>query len=63
MHDLAILAIIWTSVFIAVFLTDKTSLTPLLWYLFCGSVLVEFNISVPLTIRWWKAKFFPNIKE
>ena len=44
MHDLAILAIIWASVFIAAFLADKTRLTPVLWYLFCGTVLVNINL-------------------
>jgi len=31
MHDLAILAIIWASVFVAAFLAHKTRLTPVLW--------------------------------
>jgi len=43
MHDLAILAIIWASVFVAAFLAHKTRLTPVLWYLFCGTVLVNLN--------------------
>ena len=41
MHDLAILAIIWVSVFAASWLADKTRLTPVLWYLFCGAVMVN----------------------
>ncbi len=44
MNDLAILAIIWFSVFIASFMADKTRLTPVLWYLFCGAVLVNLAI-------------------
>jgi Kef-type K+ transport system membrane component KefB len=44
MHDLAILATIWASVFIAAYLADKTRLTPVLWYLFCGTVLVNINL-------------------
>ncbi|MDH5433873.1 MAG: cation:proton antiporter [Gammaproteobacteria bacterium] len=44
MHDLSILAIIWLSVFIASFLAHKTRLTPVLWYLFFGSVLVNTGI-------------------
>ena len=44
MNDLSILAIIWTSVFIAAYLADKTRLTPVLWYLFCGIILVNVNL-------------------
>lgn len=44
MQDLSILAIIWTSVYIASFMAHKTRLTPVLWYLFCGSVLVSTGI-------------------
>lgn len=44
MHDLAILATIWASVFVAAYLADKTRLTPVLWYLFCGTILVNLNI-------------------
>jgi len=44
MHDLLILAIIWASVFVAAYLAHKTRLTPVLWYLFCGTVLVNVNI-------------------
>ncbi len=43
MHDIAILAIIWTSVFVASFLSHKTRLTPVLWYLFLGAVLVNLQ--------------------
>lgn len=41
MHDLAILAIIWASVFLASYCAHKTRLTPVLWYLFWGAVLVN----------------------
>ena len=44
MHDFVILAIIWGSVFIAAFLAHKTRLTPVLWYLFFGSLLVNFEL-------------------
>jgi len=44
MHDLAILATIWASVFVAAYLADKTRLTPVLWYLFCGTVLVNLEL-------------------
>lgn len=41
MHDLSILAIIWVSVFVASYMAHKTRLTPVLWYLFCGALLVN----------------------
>lgn len=44
MHDLAILAIIWVSVFVASYLAHKTRLTPVLWYLFCGAALVNMGL-------------------
>ncbi len=44
MHDLAILAIIWLSVFIASFMAHKTRLTPVLWYLFWGAVFVNVGV-------------------
>ena len=44
MHDLAILAVIWISVFVASFLAHKTRLTPVLWYLFCGALMVNTGI-------------------
>ena len=43
MYDIAILAIVWTSVYVASFLAHKTRLTPVLWYLFCGTVLVNVD--------------------
>lgn len=44
MHDLSILAIIWTSVFVASFIAHRTRLTPVLWYLFLGSSLVNLGV-------------------
>jgi Kef-type K+ transport system membrane component KefB len=44
MHDIALLAIIWTSVFAASYLAHKTRLTPVLWYLSCGALLVNVGI-------------------
>lgn len=44
MHDLSILAIIWISVFVASYLAHKTRLTPVLWYLFCGALMVNTGI-------------------
>ncbi len=43
MHDIAILAIIWASVFVASFFAHRTRLTPVLWYLFCGATLVNLG--------------------
>jgi Kef-type K+ transport system membrane component KefB len=44
MHDLSILAIIWTSVFVASFIAHRTRLTPVLWYLFLSSAMVNLGI-------------------
>ena len=44
MHDIEILAIIWVSVFIAAFMAHITRLTPVLWYLFCGAILVNTGL-------------------
>jgi len=44
MHDIGILAIIWSSVFLASILADKTRLTPVLWYLFLGALLTNIGI-------------------
>jgi len=41
MHDITILAIIWFSVFVASYFAHLTRLTPVLWYLFCGALLVN----------------------
>ncbi len=49
MHDLAILAIIWSSVFIASYLAHKTRFTPVLWYLFFGALLVNLKV-LPVTM-------------
>ncbi|WP_444997620.1 cation:proton antiporter [Aliikangiella sp. IMCC44359] len=44
MHDIAILAVIWFSVFLASFMAHKTRLTPVLWYLFFGALLVNLQV-------------------
>jgi len=44
MYDISILAIIWFSVFVASYLAHLSRLTPVLWYLFCGAVLVNTGI-------------------
>ena len=44
MHDIAILAIIWSGVFLASILADKTRLTPVLWYLFFGALLTNIGV-------------------
>lgn len=44
MHDIEILAIIWLSVFLASILSEKTRLTPVLWYLFFGSLLTNIGL-------------------
>jgi len=43
MHDLSLLAIIWTSVLVASFIARRTRLTPVLWYLFLGAVMVNLG--------------------
>ena len=44
MHDLTVLAIIWLGVFAASFAAHRTRLTPVLWYLFLGSIMVNTGI-------------------
>ncbi len=44
MHDLLILAIIWVSVFAAAFMAHKTRLTPVLWFLFFGALMVNTGL-------------------
>ncbi|MGH1404310.1 MAG: cation:proton antiporter [Alphaproteobacteria bacterium] len=44
MHALMHLAIIWCSVYAAIFLAKKTKLTPVLYYLAMGTVLANFHI-------------------
>ncbi len=44
MNDLLILAIIWVSVFAAAYLAHKTRLTPVLWFLFFGALMVNTGI-------------------
>lgn len=40
---MSILAIIWFSVFVASYLAHLSRLTPVLWYLFCGALLVNIG--------------------
>lgn len=44
MHPLAHLAIIWAAVFVAVVAARKTRLTPVLFFLFAGFLLVNFGV-------------------
>jgi len=44
MEDLAALAITWMAVFVAHFAAAKTKLTPVLWFLAMGCLLVNFGI-------------------
>lgn len=44
MEDLNYLALIWCSVFVSFWLANKTKLTPLLFYLLMGSVLVTVGL-------------------
>ena len=44
MHDLSILVIIWLVVFAASFAAHRTRLTPVLWYLFFGAVMVNIGL-------------------
>lgn len=43
-YDIGILAIIWINVFIASFLAYHSRLTPVLWYLFCGAIMVNLGL-------------------
>lgn len=43
MHDIEILAIMWATVFVASYLAHKTRLTPVLWFLFFGALLVNIG--------------------
>lgn len=43
MYDLSILAIIWISVLVASFIAHRTRLTPVLWYLFLGALMVNLG--------------------
>jgi len=43
MHDLLLLAIIWLGVFAASFAAHHTRLTPVLWYLFFGALMVNLG--------------------
>ncbi len=44
MQDFNYLALIWCSVFVSYYLANKTHLTPLLYYLVMGSILVSFGL-------------------
>ncbi len=44
MHGISILAIIWSAVFVASFLAFMRRLTPVLWYLFFGALLVNTGV-------------------
>lgn len=53
MYDLSVLCLIWVSVFAAAYLADKTRLTPALWYLFFGAIMVNIGwlpIEMPVFI-------------
>ncbi len=43
-HDLSLLAIIWVSVFFAAWMAHITRLTPVLWFLFIGTLLTNLGI-------------------
>jgi len=43
-HDLLLLAIIWVSVFFAAWLAHVSRLTPVLWFLFFGTLLANLGI-------------------
>jgi|MEHZ01.4.fsa_nt_MEHZ011219110.1_72 Kef-type K+ transport system membrane component KefB len=54
MHDLSLLTIIWIVVFVASFAAQRTRLTPVLWYLFFGSLMVNIGwlpIHMPVFIE------------
>ncbi len=54
MHDLLLLAIIWVSVFFAAWMAQMTRLTPVLWYLFFGTLMVNLGIlpkELPIFIK------------
>ena len=53
MYDLSLLAIIWASVLVASFIAHRTRLTPVLWYLFLGAVMVNLGFlpeTMPISI-------------
>ncbi|MEZ5471153.1 MAG: cation:proton antiporter [Marinicella sp.] len=58
MHDLLLLAIIWVSVFFAALLAHVTRLTPVLWFLFFGTVLANVGL-LPKELP----EFIKNISE
>jgi Kef-type K+ transport system membrane component KefB len=56
MYDLSILAIIWISVLVASFIAHHTRLTPVLWYLFLGALMVNIGF-LPETMPIFIANF------
>ena len=44
MDDLTSLALIWTCVILSFWMAKKTEMTPMLYYLFSGSILVNLNL-------------------
>jgi Kef-type K+ transport system membrane component KefB len=44
MHDLFLLAVVWMGVFAASFMAHHTRLTPVLWYLFFGALMVNLGV-------------------
>ncbi|MGJ8662721.1 MAG: cation:proton antiporter [Marinicella sp.] len=58
MHDLMLLAIIWVSVFFAAWMAHITRLTPVLWFLFFGTLLTNIGI-LPKELP----EFIKNISE
>lgn len=58
MHDLMLLAIIWVSVFFAALFAHITRLTPVLWFLFFGTLLVNIGL-LPKELP----EFINNISE
>jgi len=44
MHDLSLLCLIWLGVFVAAYAAHRTRLTPVLWYLFFGSAMVNLGL-------------------
>jgi Kef-type K+ transport system membrane component KefB len=44
MHELTLLTIIWASVFMASYAAHRSKLTPVLWFLFFGSLMANLGI-------------------
>lgn len=58
MHDLMLLAIIWVSVFFAAWMAHISRLTPVLWFLFFGTLLTNIGL-LPKELP----EFIKNISE